>query len=519
MGALLLSACTSQTAEGDMDAGSEEIYRTGIIGDQEPGEPVSGGTLTLAEYTEARSLDPTETIAHGASGGNALAAIYDVLIRYDHETTEFEPWLAEAMESDEEFRTWTLTLREGVEFSDGTPLDAASVVGSIDHYIDNGGSDAATLAPHIEDVEVQDEATVVFHLNTPWSTFPSMLSQGAGMIVAPAAIEGEEFAPIGAGPFTLERYAPQEEMLLDAREDYWGGSPHLDTLRFIWPQGDEAKVDALESGSVDAAFLRTPADIEDAYELGHPGYSEVHSLGNVLLINHQQDRPGADLRVRQAIAYALDAEVTYERAHEGAGIPFEGLFSEHSRWSTQAELPGNDTERASELLEEAMADGYDGHLTYLGGADGNVSRNEGLAAKALLESVGFTVELDLLTSIADRTQRMFVDKDFDIARGALSISEADPFQGLYRNLHPESPINSGSYDSPEMNEHLAQLQGAATDEERQEALDLIEEEWHQSIPYVGEGSGSFFVPWQEDVYGVEPSSEMLLLFGDAWIDR
>ncbi|MBE2997089.1 ABC transporter substrate-binding protein [Nocardiopsis sp. HNM0947] len=516
---LTAGACGADTDEGPDAAVDEEVHRTGFVGEQEAGEPVSGGTLTFADYSEARSLDPVDNVAHGASGGNPLAAVYDVLVRYDPEAEGFEPWLAEDIESDDDFLTWTLTLREDTEFGDGTPLDADAVVASIERYIEEGGSDAATLEPHIDRIEAEDDTTVVFHLTTPWSTFPSLLSQGAGMVVAPAALEGEEFEPVGAGPFELERYAPQEELVLTAREDYWQGAPHLDAVRFIWPQGDEAKVDALEEGSVDAAFLRTPAEIESAHELEYRGYSELNSLGNALLVNHAEGRPGEDPRVREAIALALDPEVTYERAHEGAGVPFGGLFSEQSRWSTGVELPGHDQERASELLAEAVADGYDAELTYLGGADGNVGRNEAMAAKALLESVGFTVELDLVPSIADRIQRMFADKDFDIARGALSISEADPFQGLYRNLSAGSPINSGSYDNPEMEGLLAELQGAPTDGERQEVLTRIEEEWLSTVPHVGEGAGLFFVPWQEDVHGIEASSETLLLLGGAWMDR
>ena len=213
VGALVLSSCGSSedaeqsgndTSSDGGDLTTAEIYETGLVNvDEDPGEPQQGGTLTVAEYSEARTLDPAKTYANGAAGGSALAAVYDTLMRYDHEGDSFEPQLAESLESDDD-TTWTLTLREGVTFTDGTPLDAETVVASTNRYTENYAYQALTLLANLADMSATDERTVTFTLRGPWSTFPNILAGGAGMIVAPAAYaDAENFEPIGAGPFTF----------------------------------------------------------------------------------------------------------------------------------------------------------------------------------------------------------------------------------------------------------------------------------------------------------------------------
>ncbi|WP_209307473.1 ABC transporter substrate-binding protein [Geodermatophilus sp. DF01_2] len=517
-GALVLSACGSNSDAAPSDSVSQPPAEPtmGIIGAQtDCGEPVEGGTLTLADYAEARSLNPTQTIATGYSGGTALAAIYDVLVRYDPETGEFEPWLAEDVQPNEDFTEWTVTLRDGVTFSDGTPLNAEAVVNSVNWYLSNGGFDAAIVAPNLSGVRAEGDNTVVFELNKPWASFPAMLGQGIGMIVAPAATQGE-FQPIGAGPFTLDSYSPQEELVLSAREDYWGDEPYLDELRFVWLNNEVAALETLQSGGVDATVLRGITQVEEAREAGFPGYLTVQSLGNIALLNNAEGRPAADPRVREAIALAIDTEVLNQRVWEGIDIGSKALFPEISRWHAEdVETRPFDPERARQLVEEAKADGWDGTITYLGGDD-PAGRAQALAIQAMLENVGITAETELLRTIADRIQRIFVQRDFDMAQSALSVTEEDPFQRLYSSLHSNSATNVMGYANPEMDALILELQ-ATSGEDRQEIIAEIEALWQETVPSVSFAPSVPFVPWQEDVHGIEPINEGMLMFGDAWI--
>ncbi|MGN0065727.1 MAG: ABC transporter substrate-binding protein [Nocardioides sp.] len=513
--ASLLTACGSTEESDKATSGIAAGY--GVLGvEKSSAEPVRGGTLTYADVTEARSLDPTKTYATASAGGTPMAAVYDVLVRWNPESKAFEPWLAEGLEANADFTSWTLTLREGVTFSDGTPLDADAVVGSLKYFITNNGSDAPLLAQNVTSYEATDERTVVFTLNKPWSTFPNILAQGAGMVVAPAAIAGKEFTPIGAGPFTLEKYAPGEELLLAARKDYWKGEPYLEKLRFVVLQSEGATLDSLKNDEVQGALLIYSPDEQEARAEGLPGYRDLASVHPVLWINQREGTDGSDPRVRRAIALATDAELYNERVDKGEGIASTEVFADESRWASDATAPAEDLEEAEKLVAEAKADGFDGELVYLDDSDPR-SQNEALVVKAMLERVGFSVKTETAASVADKMQRLYVDHDFDLATGGLAISEADPFHRLSSGLSSTSYANLTGYADEEMDGLLADLQAAGDDEARAEVVGQIEQHWYDTTPGVPLGAGSWYVTWNQKVQGVVPAAEFMMLFGEAWI--
>ncbi|MDI9919332.1 ABC transporter substrate-binding protein, partial [Rhodococcus sp. IEGM 1379] len=118
--------------------------------------------------------------------------------------------------------------------------------------------------------DAPDATTVVFNLVDPWTGVESMLATGPGMIVAPTAQKGETFTPIGAGAFTLEKFAPNEELVLAARPDYYGGAPNVDKLKLISIVGAQPTAEALKTGGIDAAYMRTLTPILDLIENGNP---------------------------------------------------------------------------------------------------------------------------------------------------------------------------------------------------------------------------------------------------------
>ncbi|MDI3422211.1 ABC transporter substrate-binding protein [Streptomyces luteolus] len=518
---LLTSACVSP---GEADGGNEQKaergrYEFGIIGNQgKAGKPVRGGTLHFADYTEARSLSPAATYATGASGGSALAAVYDVLMRYDTKAEKYEPWLAKSLKSSKDSKTWTLRLREDVTFSDGTPLNAKAVVGSIEWYQESKGADATLLAANIAETSAPDDHTVVFTMRRAWAGFPARLAQAPGMIVAPAARAGKTFKPIGAGPFTLQKHAPQEEMVLKANKDYWKGEPYLDALRFTWPNSDRAKLEALEDGGADVTYVRSPEVVDEAVKAGHPGELTLTGLGNMVTINTRKGRPGQDIRVRKAVAFALDPVLDTKRSYQGKGLPGQELFPPESRWHSKVEPLGVDLAAAKKLLAAAKKDGYDGTITYMDGTD-PVARAKAVVTKAQLERVGFKVKLDLVSSTADRVSKTYVDHDFDLSRGAASVSEGDPFHRLQSVLDSKSYGNPGGYADAEMDELLVQLQGAASDQEKQQALDAVQRRINETVPVANLGASAAFTAWGKDVHGIVPTDEYMALFGEAWLSK
>lgn len=181
---MLLAGCAGEpTTATDASAVS-----TGLVGDQaDGGEPTPGGTFSFATYNSVSSLDPANRQDGGATGGGEMAAIYDLLVRYDLATREFEPQLAQSLTSNGENTVWTLTLRENAAFSDGTPVDADAVQWSINLYLEKKGTHAQVWTASVDRISSPDAKTIVFTLEQPWDEFPILFTTGPGMVVAPSS--------------------------------------------------------------------------------------------------------------------------------------------------------------------------------------------------------------------------------------------------------------------------------------------------------------------------------------------
>lgn len=519
--ALVVTGCANTPAEDDgtKDAAATVDYSTRLINVEDASaDPVQGGTLRVAEYSEARTLDPTQTYPTGTTGGNVMGAIYDTLVRYDPVADEFEGQLAESLESDD-MTTWTLKLREGVTFHDGSALDADAVIGSIKYYAASYGMNATLLKQEIRSLTAVDATTVEIELAHPWAKFPNMLASGAGMVLAPAAYKNPEaFKPIGAGPFEFKSYSPAEKTVVTANPDYWDGRPALDGIEFVLLGTDSTAYEALESGGVDVTTLRSAEVVDDAITSGSPAMVNRVSMANNFWINNRKGFPGEDKRVRQAIALAIDPAIYLKRAAGGAGDATKLLMSQDSTWAPGVEPMRTNAAAAKKLLDEAKADGYDGKISFLARTD-QASQAGALAVQAMLESAGFEVKLELLQNVADQVQRIYVDRDFDLAVVATSIPDADLFTRMASSMGSTSALNVSGYASPEMDKLTQQLQSVEDPADAKEIMTEIEALWAEDAPGVGISSGGLVNAWNDDVHGLEPSTDSLVLFGDAWIAK
>ncbi|WP_211434991.1 ABC transporter substrate-binding protein [Blastococcus sp. DSM 46786] len=517
---VLAAACSSSGGRGADRAevrSSGDAYEVGVIGAESGGDPVDGGTLTFGAYSEPRSLDPAVSIVAGSTGGLEMAAIYDVLMRWDSETNTVEPQLAESLEANDDSTVWTLTLRDGVTFSDGTPLNAEAVRWSLERYVAKGADEAGLFTNNVTGIDTPDDRIVVFTLATEWPSFDYLLTTGPGMVVAQSADAGGSFTPVGAGAFTLGSYAPQEEMVLEPREDYWDGPPHLDSIRIVYLSDPQARFESFRAGEIGSAFIREPDLVDQALDEGTSGFLNLVALGSVAVINADEGRPGADPRVRQAMFQAIDPELVVQRAYGGAGIASTAVFPEYSRWHTDVEPLPHDPEAARALVEEAKADGFDGRITYLDAQD-PASRATALAVKASLEAVGFEVETDLVPTVADQVNRVAVNRNYDVAGWGISWREAGPYGRMYATLHEEGNLTVGMPTSPEMSALINEFQGAGTEDEQSEIMGRIQEQWNIDVPALVYGPTPEFLMWSDDLHGVEDTVNSMVLLDDAWLD-
>lgn len=512
----LLAGCASTNSVGG--GGSDtDVTRAGIVGDQtEAGEPVSGGTLSFAGYSMPSSLDPTKTPPAGATGGTEMANVYDLLVRYDADQKEFVPQLAKTLTESDDHLTWTLGLRDGVSFSDGTPVDAQAVVASINRYSAENGANSVQFKTGVESVEAKDPQTVIFTLNEPWTEFPAMLSIGYGMIVAPAAYaDPDDFTPVGAGPYTVASFVPGDSLELKPREDYWDGKPYLDMLKFVGVAGGSARLEALDAGDIDMAFMRSAEWVAAAKDR-YPGYYEPLSVNDALQINSREGHPGQDQNVRKAMALAVDASVINQRAFNGEGHPTTKVFADWSRWHNDVPATEFDPEQAKQLVSRAVANGFDGNLTYVTAND-PVSQSIALSVQAMLDSVGFNVDIQYAASSSDMHKRLYIDHDFDIAYSSYSLPDAVPVLRLAAALRSDSSNNLLGYNSPDMDKLLDAAQQATGESDIKNSLQAIEQIIHDDVPFLPLGWGANYVSWTEDVHDAVPSNDGIMLLGKVWL--
>lgn len=526
--ALLLAACGGSDDRGGStngNGGDDGIETPSASRDAEvgyvdrsadlEGEPVEGGTLVVAPYVFASALDPARTSDSGVAYGE-LALFYDALARFDYESGEYEPWLAKSIEADDAYETWTVELREGITFSDGTPLDSAAVKLHLERtqqlrpgYVTDGIT-----------VETPDDLTIVYHLPEAWAGFPYVLATNPGRIVSPAAVEehGDDIVanPVGTGPFVLKSWDAGEELVAERNPDYWNGTPHLDAVKYVSIKGQQAVVDAMKGRDVHLTFLREPLVVDAMRDEGYRGFLNVFSSGQILLINngvHSDDTPGADVRVRQAIARAIDIELFGQDASEGKGLWTKGVLGLNPHLDTTVEGVGYDPDEARRLLEEAKADGYDGKIELTCHTSPESDRRA-IATQSQLNAVGFDVSLDMVPSPADTIRKYQQEGTFELACYGPSFQGEVPYVGL---MNMFGPGNTLGYEDPEMEELLAAFRLADSREAMSEAADRLQERINETQPIVPLTSNQEFIVWRDEVHGIDVTSFSQLDFSEAWL--
>ncbi|WP_305095424.1 ABC transporter substrate-binding protein [Prescottella sp. R16] len=233
-------------------------------------------------------------------------------------------------------------------------------------------------------------------------------------------------------------------------------------------------------------------------------------------INHRDGRPGADVRVREAIALAVDPSAVADRAYDGdTELAGKSIFHPESPWYTGVEPIAADPDAARALLDQAAADGYDRRLTLLVGTD-PVAQQQALALQAQLQNVGFRVELDADPSVTSRITKLYVKNAFDLAIGSSAVVASDPFHQLNDTVSSTAAYNLTGYASPEMDAALVALQEAPDDDAERAALADIERLWNRDVVSVNLSTAVNAEFWRDTVHGVVPASDFMMLFGDVW---
>ncbi len=489
-GVLLVSAACGG---GDDDSGGGGAGGAQEDEFSEQGEPQEGGSITVGLEAETNGWLPG-TGSFSNPGINVAFAIYDPLIKRA-EDGSLQPYLAESMEPNEDLSTWTLTLREGIQFHDGTPLDANALKTIWDQYLTVPTSNVARSLAEVTAFNVVDPHTVEYVLAAPNAAFPDVLTGSPGWPFSPTAAQqfGEDAGanPVGTGPFRFVEWQRDSRLVVEKNEDYWQeGLPYLDEIVFRPIPDEDTRLASLESGDIDAMQTLRQSTVARARDLeGVDNYEYLGNNSGGSLINTDKP-PFDDLRVRQALAYAIDQPSLIETLG-GTGLtpeatqyvsPDSPFYSEEAAEA----FPAFDVERAQELYDEYINDpqrsdgqpvGTDLAFTYNCPPDPSLNELSQLY-QSFWSALGIDVELNQIEQAAHIQNGLA--KAYDVQCWRMS-SERDPYF-IFKEAFTEGPLNFTGYTSDVIDENLEILRTTTDQEERQAAVEAISLDISENVP-------------------------------------
>ncbi|GIU92544.1 MAG: ABC transporter substrate-binding protein [Acidimicrobiia bacterium] len=447
--ALLVGACTG--AEGIEPADSTTSrFPTTTVSETSTAPIRETSQLVAALDSEPRGFDPHLTTSEASL--QVLENVYDTLVEPGADMT-MQPALATEWEISQDGLAWTFSLREDVVFHNGRPLVADDVVYSFERLMDPdlGAANAFRFAS-IEEVTAIDDHTVQITLNRPTPNLLEIVGGFKGMAIVPREIVEADLIdtqPVGTGPFRFVSAVPGGEILLERNPDYWRsdqGLPHLNGIRFVTVSDPLEALTGLVNGELDWIDSVSPSE---AARLQNDGSVVVQSIpsGDYHYLTLNQTRPPfGDVRVRRAIAMAIDREAVAEAARPGAATPNQTAIPPSSFWYHDYEpYRPADLESARALLEEAGVEGLT--IELLVTSDFPETVVEAQVVTRQLQPLGIQVhivDVDFATWL-DRQ----ADGEFD-AFLSMWIGNLDPDDFYYGQHHCNGKFNFQGYCNAEV---------------------------------------------------------------------
>lgn len=283
--------------------------------------PSPGGRMVVGTETDWSSLDPAD--ASNLTSVNVLTNIYGTLL-YTNDDGDLRPGLALSYEANDDYTVYTVKLRRGVEFHDGTPFTAQAVKVNLDRVRDPAtGSPALPLVAGIESVRTRGRYTVVIESSAPNSAIPrSVLAYSPGMIVSPAALrkygENIDRHPVGAGPFQFQDEVPGSSVRLTRYDNYWRQQrPYLDGVTFKAIDDSQTRYASLNSDVIDVADNLPYEQIRQAESEEDLIVEDMGTLGTQFVHFQLQRPPFNDPRARQAVIMATNPEILNKALYGG----------------------------------------------------------------------------------------------------------------------------------------------------------------------------------------------------------
>ncbi|KMO17808.1 ABC transporter substrate-binding protein [Methylobacterium platani] len=405
-------------------------------------------TLRFGLMEDPDALDPT--LARTFAGRMVFAALCDKLVDIGPDLKPV-PQLATRWTWSDDQKTLTLTLRPGVRFHDGEPMNAAAVKYSLERHLKLPGSQRRGEIAPIDRVEAVDDLTVRITLKTPFAPLLAQFTDRAGMIVSPKAAErlGDKFAtaPVCAGPYRFVERVPQDRIVVEKFDEYWNKDAiQIKRIEFRPIPDTTVRLTNLRAGQLDLIERLAPTDLAQvkrdpklkvgqAYELGFSG---------IVFNTAREGSPVADPRVRAAFEAAIDRNAITQVVYNGEYLAGNQWVSpKNPNYVAEYPVPKRDVAKAKALLKEAGVEKPS--ITMMVYAN-NDAPQVGQVIQAMTREAGFDVKLqatDFTTSLDQADKGSFEAYLYNWS------GRPDPDGNTYSFLACKTPLNYSRYCNQE----------------------------------------------------------------------
>ena len=383
------------------------------------------------------------------------------------------PYLAESVESNADATVWTVTLRPGLLFHDGNPLNAEAVKASMDRYRFESLNKAAV--EYITDTKVIDELTIEITLNKSFGVFPQALADEIGTIVSIAATEefGDAYGdhPTGAGPYKVVEYVRDDHLTLERVPDFFmDNRGWADTIIVRPIPDDAARSAALRAGDLDIIETWNPVEIasfrgDDNFQLHEEANGAAGLLFSVAHI--------PEIRVRQAVAMAVDREQLIDLVWNGVGEPVTTPFPDDSFWhAADVEYPEYDPAAAQALIEEVEAETGTPVAFRILSATDDTATNYKLAVAEQLRAIGIDVEIQTAADVNDYVN-LYIEGEYDVFTAGV-FALIDPWFEYTRRYSSTSILNGTGFKDAALDAALLAAEASTDPAVRKENYDLVQ---------------------------------------------
>ena len=427
-------------------------------------------------------FDPHTVVAAGDE--EIIFNVYEGLMKFDYEGN-LNPCLATDVEISADASVYTFTIREGVKFHDGSDFDANDVVYSLKRAAGlletQDGTALVSELDSISDVQVTSDGRVEVTLEAGNSELLSFFTVG----IIPEGYDNCQKAPVGTGPFKFESYTPGQSVILIKNDNYWQkGLPYLDKVTFKVCADMDAGLTELANGSIDI-FPYLSKDRADQLD---PAKYNIESNGSnmvqIFALNNAVE-PLNDVRVRQAINYAINRKDIISVTMDGAGVELATAMSPAMGSYYDTSLDGSfdqDVEKAKALMAEAgYENGFD--ITCTVPSSYLIHVNTAVELASELKAIGINMEIKQV-DWATWLESVYAGRQYETTVIALTSSYA-PYDvvGRYASTADGNFIN---YSNPEVDELLKKIPLTADESERTEL-------YHQVLAVLTEDACSAYI--------------------------